>query len=408
MTRGSNNGHHFFAGSCRILLVCEKNTVGYTNNEKEIAALFRDGISEGTIAGTGVNIIAEPFRSSAGCSVHDGKNVTELFCSLFGSRDLEQKNNDFNYYLLTPDSCTGRGAIILLHGLNERNWGKYVQWGARLATGTGRPVVLFPIAYHMNRSPRSWVDRHIMMPLVTARASLLPDTRQTTFVNVALSTRLTVSPQRFMISGYQTINDLSEFIRSVSEGRHPHIPCGPVDVFAYSIGALATQVMMISDPSPLTDVSRVMLFCGGSVFSMMNGTSKLIMDSRAFDILLSFYLSWPAGAKQPGSASFTRLMNGTPEGEAFYAMTSLSRLKVVAGAPFNDTAGRLKAVTFAGDRVIPPDAVSATLQGADVEIWETEYPFTHENPFPVLTGEKADAVDRTFDRLFDFASSFLS
>ncbi|MCU0459128.1 MAG: DUF6051 family protein [Bacteroidales bacterium] len=307
------------------------------------------------------------------------------------------------------NSAAGRGAIILLHGLNERSWNKYLQWGVRLAADTGRPVVLFPLAYHMNRSPRSWIDRRIMMPLVSARMSLLPDTRLSTFVNVALSTRMTISPQRFMLSGYQTIGDLRALITSLREGKLPGISeGGPVDIFAYSIGALVTQVMMLSDPSPLPDDSRVMLFCGGSTFNRMNGTSKLIMDSRAFDMLLSFYVGWPARAMNGDRERLIRLMNDTPEGEAFYAMTSLQRLRDLRGRPFSRYGERFKAVTLAGDSVIPPEAVRETLGGADVEVWEPGYPCTHESPFPLLTGEKADAADHTFGRVFETAARFLS
>jgi hypothetical protein len=101
-------------------------------------------------------------------------------------------------------------------------------------------------------------------------------------------------------------------------------------------------------------------------------------------------------------------MNDTPEGEAFYAMTSLNRLKAVSGTPFSNTDGKLMAVSFAGDCVIPSDAVSATLQGANVEVWSPGYPFTHENPFPMLSGNLSEEVDGTFDRLFSTAASFLS
>ncbi|MCK7538166.1 MAG: LD-carboxypeptidase [Marinilabiliales bacterium] len=62
-----------------------------------------------------------------------------------------------------------------------------------------------------------------------------------------------------------------------------------------------------------------------------------------------------------------QIMNETPEGEAFFGMTSLPRLKNISGTPFRNSEGKLRAVTFAGDRVIPSEAVSATLQGADVE-----------------------------------------
>ncbi len=388
--------------------------MGYTASERQISSHFREGIAEGVIPGTGVTVAARRFSSAVDSSLPDGQDVPGLFRSLFRSHEVEESNREFSYYILSPGGdrgkpCTGRGSIILLHGLNERSWSKYIQWGARLADGTGRPVVLFPLAYHMNRSPRSWIDRHIMMPLVSARQALLPDARLSTFVNVALSTRMTISPQRFMLSGYQTAGDLTELIRSLREGSIPGIAAGgPTDIFAYSIGALMTQVMMLSDPSPLPEDSRIMLFCGGSAFSMMNGTSKLIMDSRAFEMLLSFYVGWPDSAMNGGRERLTRLMNNTPEGEAFYAMTSLQRLKDLRGRPFSRYDGRLKAVTFESDTVIPAKAVMETLSGADTEVWNPGYPCTHESPFPVLAGDNANEADRTFDRLFDTAARFLS
>lgn len=383
--------------------------MGYTGREREFAAHFRGGVTEGIIPGTGVIVREELFRSSGSYRYSDESKVSSVFRTLFRSGELEHANGEFRYYILTPGNTDGRGAIVLLHGLNERSWNKYLQWGTRLAADTGRPVVLFPSAYHMNRSPRSWIDRHLMMPLVAARTSLLPDTRLSTFVNVALSTRMSLSPQRFLLSGYQTLIDIAELTGSIREGSHPALPGGgPVDIFAYSIGALAAQVMMLSRPSLLPDDTRVMLFCGGSAFGLMNGTSKLIMDSRAFERLVSFYLSWPGQNGPPDDRRFMQVMNDTPEGEAFYGMTSLSRLKEVSGTPFKNSDGRFKAVTFAGDRVIPAKAVSATLRGADVEIWQPEYPFTHENPFPLLAGEQSQAVDSTFDRLFGTAARFLS
>jgi len=383
--------------------------MGYTAQEREFADNFRGGLTEGLIPGTGVRLVSEVFHSPNGYSVSDGKSVAGIFHSIFKSKELEQSNSDFRYYLLIPGNSSGRGAIILLHGLNERSWNKYMQWGMRLATDTGRPVVLFPSAYHMNRSPRSWIDRHLMMPLVAARTALVPDTQLSTFVNVALSTRMSSSPQRFILSGYQTINDLKVLISSIREGLHPDLPGGGrVDVFAYSIGALATQVMMLSNPSVLPEESRVMLFCGGSVFGLMNGTSKLIMDSKAFERLMTFYLEWPGESRNNDGDRLMKIMNDTPEGESFYAMTSLNRLKAVSGTPFRNTEGKLRAVSFAGDCVIPSDAVSATLQGANLEVWSPGYPFTHENPFPVLAGNLSDEVDRTFDRLFTTAASFLS
>lgn len=409
MTPGRGGGTYFFVTPSVTVFFAEKSIMGYTHQEREFAAYFRGGVAEGFVPGTGIRIVSEVFHSSGSYNYSDEKNVSSIFRSLFRSKELEHSNDDFRYYLLIPDGSAGRGAIILLHGLNERSWNKYMQWGMRLATDTGRPVILFPSAYHMNRSPRSWIDRHLMTPLVTARTTLLPDTQLSTFVNVALSTRMSSSPQRFLLSGYQTLRDLAGLTATVREGSHPHLPGGgPVDIFAYSIGGLATQVMMLSKPSLLPAESRMFLFCGGSAFGLMNGTSKLIMDSRAFDRLVKFYLEWPDDKMSTDGDLFMQILNGTAEGEAFYAMTSLSRLKDIAGAPFVNTGGKLKAITFAGDRVIPAEAVSATLHGADIEIWSPQYPFTHENPFPVLAGDRSYEVDRTFDRLFTTAAGFLA
>jgi hypothetical protein len=387
--------------------------MGYTETERVIAGHFRSGMITGVIPGTGVILTEERFRSPVELSLSDANTVSEMFRFLFRSRDAEERNREFSYYILRPavkaGEQRGRGAILLLHGLNERGWNKYIQWGVTLAGDTGRPVVLFPLAWHMNRSPQTWIDRHIMTPLVAARTALLPDTRLTTFVNVALSTRMTFSPQRFVLSGYQTVRDLSAFITSVREGAVPGITeDGPVDLFAYSIGALAAQVMMLTEPSPLPADSRVMLFCGGSVFSMMNGTSKLIMDSRAFEMLLSFYLEWPSRPGRRSRDQFSSLMNDTPEGRAFYAMTSLQRLKDMHGAPFGRWDGRFRAVSLEGDKVIPPSAIRKALRGADTEVWDAGYLCSHESPFPVLAGDKAGAVDRTFGRLFETAARFLS
>jgi hypothetical protein len=383
--------------------------MGYTGNERELTAFYRSGLAEGMIPGTGVRITSCLFHSPKEYSIPDNRSVGDMFRSLFRSEEVERANSEFTYYLMTPSEQNGEGAIILLHGLNERAWNKYIQWGTRLAEDTGRQVILFPSAYHMNRSPVNWIDRHVMTPLVSARLSMMPDIRMASFVNVALSTRMTATPQRFMLSGWQTVSDVSFLARIINEGLHPCIPGGgPVDIFAYSIGALATQVMMLSRPSLLPEECRIMLFCGGSTFNLMNGTSKFIMDSRAFERLITFYLEWPETDNRRESKLVTELINETPEGEAFYAMTSPGRLKDVAGQPFRKMNGRFRAVTFSGDSVISPEAVSATLQGADVEVWTPEYPFTHENPFPVLTGDRVTAVDRTFDRLFETAASFLS
>jgi hypothetical protein len=98
----------------------------------------------------------------------------------------------------------------------------------------------------------------------------------------------------------------------------------------------------------------------------------------------------------------------TPPREGLFCNDVPQRLRAIHGSPFRKWDGRLRAVSLEGDRVIPPDAVREALSGADFEAWDAGYPCTHESPFPVLAGDNAGAVDRTFGRLFETAARFLS
>jgi hypothetical protein len=220
---------------------------------------------------------------------------------------------------------------------------------------------------------------------------------------------MSLSPQRFFLSGYQTVCDVADLIDIIRRGEHSHIrDGGAVDLFAYSIGAMLAQVLMLSRSHILPDESRCFLFCGGSTLNTMNGTSRLIMDSRAFDRLISFYIDEFEGIIKSRRDMFTRTVTDTSAGEAFFAMSSLTRMRSLYGHPFRKMSGKIKAVTVEGDMVIPSAAVSSALDGADCEVWSVDYPFTHEIPFPLSGDEYTYSVDRTFDRLFDTAASFFS
>jgi hypothetical protein len=75
----------------------------------------------------------------------------------------EKENQNFRYAVLTPaKNRMFSEAIIMLHGLNERNWSKYLPWAYQLVLQTQKPVILFPIAYHINRSPLTWICPRLM------------------------------------------------------------------------------------------------------------------------------------------------------------------------------------------------------------------------------------------------------
>ncbi len=79
--------------------------------------------------------------------------------------DLISENQSFSYPVFVPGNVESKKVILLLHGLNERSWLKYLVWAYYLAENTDSYVILFPISFHINRSPASWKDPRAMIPL---------------------------------------------------------------------------------------------------------------------------------------------------------------------------------------------------------------------------------------------------
>ncbi len=206
--------------------------------------------------------------------------------------NLIEENRVFRYPVFVPQFVSGFSQpIILLHGLNERSWIKYLPWAYRLAEQTGRAVILFPIAYHINRSPEHWGNPRKMQQSLSDRKSNFEDNSLSSFANVALSNRLSNHPIRFFTSGRQSANDLVLLLNQLKNGQHPLFPKeSHPDFFAYSIGAFLSQILFLANPSGLIDKSKLFLFCGGAHFCEMNGISKMIMDKAANERITHYYM----------------------------------------------------------------------------------------------------------------------
>lgn len=383
----------------------------YTERHKELTTFFRQMGEGGIIPGTAVEVKKVCFHSRGAYNYQpEANNVPDEFRGFFTRETIEMGNDNFAYYVFLPsEGSSAEGAIILLHGLNERSWDKYLTWAFRLTQDTGRAVVLFPIAYHMNRSPISWFDRHLMMPAVAYRLLKDPGIRMASFANVAMSTRICITPQHFFLSGYQAVNDLVYLINQIKSGNHPLIKnTGRVDLFAYSIGVMIAQAILLAGEDRLPSDSRLFFFCGGGPLNRMNGTSKLIMDSKAFERLLSFYIDEIDIPADKEEKTFSDIVHQTPVGLAYYGMSSSERLKRYFNDVFHKEGDRIKAVTLSKDYVIPSTWIADMLSGADVEIWNPEYDYIHENPFPLLRGDGMCQVDATFDKVFNTAACFLA
>jgi len=319
------------------------------------------------------------------------------------------ENRSFIYPVFkSVNSTKNQQAIILLHGLNERNWSKYLVWAQYLASHTGRPVILFPIAFHMNRSPEAWSNPRAMASFLADRKQRLGEVHLSSFANVALSERLSEDPLRFFTSGQQSAADLVQLTRQLSLGEHQLFEKNTsVDLFAYSIGAFLAQILLLGNPEGLFTDAKLFLFCGGSFFDEMDGESKLIMDQKAFERLRQFYCT-ELDTAMDHSDLLRKSLTQSVIGQSFQAMLSEATLKTFRENMFSKLRKQIQAVALLRDKVIPAEGIVKAMQRfIPVEVMDFAYSYSHENPFPILAGADSSLVDKSFEKVFSRAAAFL-
>ena len=325
------------------------------------------------------------------------------------------ENANFRYPVFVPDARQHFDeAIVVLHGLNERNWNKYLSWGYTLAEQTGKAVILFPISFHMNRAPEDWSNPRKLDELWCERKSVFPDLRMSTHINLALSRRLTQFPERFFLSGYQSVHDLNRLVNDIHEGQHPLFKKGTkIDFFAYSIGVFLAQCMMVGNENPVIEKSKFFLFCGGALFSQMNGVSKYIMDDKAHERLQHYYI-YDLEKEIEKSRKITDVLHLTTLGKAFRSMILPDRFRKLRENMFRRFSRNIQVEALEDDTVIPARESAETFGGEhgripnNVRILNFPFPHFHENPFPVKIPDFREAVDRHFAEVFHRAASFLA
>jgi hypothetical protein len=327
------------------------------------------------------------------------------FCPL--SDDRIEENKRFNYTIFMPERKKKYNkAILLLHGLNERVWDKYLPWAECLAKNTGKPVILFPIAFHMNRAPELWSNPRRILPWVKARKEESPDTPNTTFANVALSSRIAKDPLRFSCSGIETIFNIEQLMKEMKEGKHPMF-CHDtsVNIFAYSIGAMVSQVALIANEDDLFSDTKLFMFCGGSLMSDMNGSSRDIMDSESYLYMQRYYMehfiNHSTAVETPNTASLA---------DSFRIMIREDRYQSEREALYSRLRNRVRALTLRKDSVIPTIGVKKACgshAGVILEELDFPYPYTHQIPFPTIGKVSDSAVNHAFASVFSRACTFL-
>ena len=372
----------------------------YTETFNELKSIFTIENKKMSIPDSDIKIHNIGFQSDSPLNEFSNINDAQIV-----------ENRFFSYPVFTPRNAESDKVILLLHGLNERSWVKYLVLAYYLAQYTDSYVILFPISFHINRSPSLWKDPMAMINFMKDRNSSLGEINMSSFANIAISNRLTEDPMRFFKSGYQTTFDIVKLLSGVRNVEHEIIPrTSNINIFAYSIGAFLAEIIIMGNPENLFSDSKLFIFCGGSVFSNMHGSSKLIMDSLAFDRVYNYYLN-DFEKTLTGKSPLVDFLRSSQIGMAFRSMIDLGRLKKFRESILKKLRDQIHSVTLLKDSVIPYKGVISTLGNFNkkdiVNVWDFPYGYTHENPFPILDFPHSKKVDYWFERVLSEATSFL-
>ncbi|MFZ2339854.1 MAG: DUF6051 family protein [Bacteroidales bacterium] len=370
--------------------------MGFTSLQTSLVSQFDPGTGEIPVNGSGIKIVNTGF-------VSDGMPVDQ-----FSGEDWSIKENiEFSYPVFVPAS-EGNKVILLLHGLNERSWDKYLAWAYYLAAETGSYVILFPISFHISRAPVSWKDPRTMIRLIRERIPVMGEIRNSSFANHALSRRLADDPRRLVRSGYQTAGDIVRLVSQIRDGSHPVVPAtGKINIFSYSIGAFLSEILLMSDPRGLFSDTKLFMFCGGSVFGRMNPESKHIMDKLAFESTSRYYRDTFEEEIGGKGSILGRIVSG-PAGMAFRSMLDPVRFRLQREKSLAAIRDRMFVIALSGDRVVPPAGIIETLgDRSHVEVLDFPFDYTHEKPFPIFDNKTAGEVDAGFEKVFIPACRFL-
>jgi len=327
------------------------------------------------------------------------------------AQDGDYENRHFIYPIMMPRR-EGKfsSGILFFHGLNERSWDKYLVWAKYLAEKCDRPVIMFPIAYHINRCPKRWSDPRSMTEVAKDRSS---EEVSSTFANAALSTRLEKNPEKFLVSGIQSYYDVIDLASEIKDGRNEFFEKDAhIDIFSYSIGAFLSEILMLNNFNDIFRDLRLFMFCGGTTFDSMNGISKYIMDEKAYASLMT--LNDPKKLRQIGRnfVGATKSMRFLRNWNGIGLMMSSRKRRREREKLLEKCAYNIYAIALERDTVMPPKKIVRTLKGKNgdiptrVEIIDFPYAYSHESPFPITDDKIQPLVNRCFSLVFNNVANF--
>ena len=146
----------------------------------------------------------------------------------------------------------------------------------------------------MNRTPGLWANPRAILPWVSKRKEEVANVTNSTFANVALSSRLSQNPLRFYASGRESVYNMWQLVHEIKNGEHPCSRKIRPSIIRLFHRALLSQVLLLANPDKMFTDTRLFMFCGGSIFSEMDGNARDIMDKEAFAryAITSGMISW--------------------------------------------------------------------------------------------------------------------
>ncbi len=338
----------------------------------------------------------------------------DVIQEMLNKKDAEiMENIKFRYHMVAPRGQKRAGKLLFMfHGFNEKHWIKYLPWARYITAKTGMSIILFPIAFHMNRAPAVWSDKREMYAISEKRKERHPDVISSSLSNVAISTRLHNKPQRFIWSGLQSYYDMIDLVETIKADKHPAVsPDASIDLFSYSIGSFLSEILMMTNKDGYFSDSRFVTFCGGAVFNRLSPVSKFILDSEANVSLYSYVVEHLESHMKRDEVLRHYLGDTHPEGVNFRSMLNYKTLTSYRESKFREMSDRIYAIALKEDTVVPAYEVINTLQGVNrdipirVEVLDFPYKYIHEDPFPPLENIKEQVTEqfrRTFDKVCDF------
>ncbi|MGV0829568.1 DUF6051 family protein [Empedobacter brevis] len=351
---------------------------------------------------------------------HLSFDESDLVNMIYGNDDVDIRdhniecNKKFDYIIVQRlDTEKAEGAIIFFHGLNEKNWDKYLPWAYEIAQQTKKAVILFPIAFHMNRAEDTWSDRRKMVEVSKMRMKDNRDNSDSSYVNAAISARLEAYPQRIFWSGFQTYSDTIKLINQIRNGELYSIKKNAkIDLFGYSIGSFLSVILMMANPKGIFSDSKLFCFCGGMTIDRMYPISKYIMDSKAAITMQTVFAELlSTNFKNDKRLGHFQNPSLHKEESWFKMMLRYNYFQKEREERLKDLQLKIKSYVLEKDEVAPPIEALNTLQGGyrklktAVEIVDYAFDYLHMVPFP-LTIKKENEITQAFKHFVNSASQF--